>query len=275
MFLDEQIYKKLNRLYFHGQETKTRDLSLKIFSCYYLTTDPYYAFQYSGKEGFIKVHRLKKCLNICNLKSKLDRRKIEDFCRKNNLKDVEPFLNVLSEEDWFNCFKEKKYRELFIDSLQALGYDGFFNIECQDPVCGKLKRSENVPGFSSIGIFDESNLIDVEILHGLDEFLKLESFRKNKKEEINYFKNNLFNICKENNGKLDVAEVNRVIKSISTLPCRILTQEELLEILNTYDFEKEQYQIQESRKNHLEAWWMRKVLDTEVQVTLPGTFPGP
>ena len=55
MILTEQMYKNLYRPYYHGQRYKDRDKTKALFSCYYLSTDPYYAYQYSGSDGYIKV----------------------------------------------------------------------------------------------------------------------------------------------------------------------------------------------------------------------------
>lgn len=42
MLITEQLYRKINKLYYHGQSYKDRDESLVEFNnCYYLTSDPY------------------------------------------------------------------------------------------------------------------------------------------------------------------------------------------------------------------------------------------
>lgn len=113
MILTEQNYKKLNKLYYHGQISETRDPSFTLFNCYYLTTSPYYSYKFATANGLIKIHRLKKCLNICNLKSKKDRQIVEDYCRKIKIKEPLEFINNLSENDWLGYFKNGFYRDSF------------------------------------------------------------------------------------------------------------------------------------------------------------------
>ena len=185
MFLTEQHYKKLNKLYYHGQVFKDRDSSVTDYSCYYLTTDPFYAYQYSGPDGYIKIHRLKKSLNICNLKSKQDRLTVENYCRKNKLKNPLIQLDILSEEDWLTHFQNNKNREDFILILKELNYDGFFNVEIEDKIRGRILRSDESLGFPAIGIFDESNLITIQTIHGFENILKLPDIQKIHEKEKN------------------------------------------------------------------------------------------
>lgn len=82
MILTEQKYKKLNKNYYHGQECLNRDPTVSKFNCFYLSTDPYYSFQYAKQNGYIKVYHLKQELNICNLKSKKDTLMLEKYIRE-------------------------------------------------------------------------------------------------------------------------------------------------------------------------------------------------
>ena len=269
MILTEQMYKNLYRPYYHGQRYKDRDKTKVLFSCYFLSTDPYYAYQYAGRDGYIKVHYLKKGLDICNLKSKTDKRKVEAFCREVGATDVLVLLDKLSKEDWLDCFQSTEVRDSFADALQVLGYDGFFNNEASDEINGVLPKSKGRLGFPSIGIFDESVLLSGKVLKGYDEFLSLERMQKALENEKDYFKRILYDIYNEY-GELNQSEVNKVLKGLKKATC-LIQQKDILEILNNFDPKDAEHFLSENTrifKEHVKDWWGRKPADTEL-VELP------
>ena len=246
MFLTEQHYKKLNKLYYHGQVFKDRDSSVTDYSCYYLTTDPFYAYQYSGPDGYIKIHRLKKSLNICNLKSKQDRLTVENYCRKNKLKNPLIQLDILSEEDWLTHFQNNKNREDFILILKELNYDGFFNVEIEDKIRGRILRSDESLGFPAIGIFDESNLITIQTIHGFENILKLPDIQKIHEKEKRHFQKELYFIYKKFN-KLPQVEVNSLIKDFEKNCHSIIQSGEILGLLNNFNPVEEQEKYENAK----------------------------
>lgn len=240
MLLQEQLYKRLNRLYYHGQTFKNRDRSLSMFNCYYLSTDPYYAYTFSGRNGVIKVQRLKQSLNLCNIRSKKDQRKVEDLCRQQKLFDPSKLVKALAEQDWIGALGSIQARELFLDILKALGYDGFFNIEDIDNIRGSItrltKNDEDSKGFPSIGVFDESCLTTVQTIQGYENFLELPGMLGIKEKEINYLKTELYKIYDEY-GELKESKVLQVLKYLEELP-PVISQEEVLNILNNFNPEE-------------------------------------
>lgn len=247
MFLTEQQYKKLNKIYYHGQISKDRDSSLSSYNCYYLTTDPFYAYQYSGPDGYIKIHCLKKNLNICNLKSKQDRLTVENYCRKNKLKNPLIQLDILSEEDWLTHFQNNKNREDFILILKELDYDGFFNVEIEDKIRGRILRSDESLGFPAIGIFDESNLTTIQIIHSFENILKLPGIQKIHEKEKRHFQKELYFIYKKFN-RLPPVEVNKLIKDFEKDCHSIIQHDEILDLLNNFNPVEEQKKYENSRQ---------------------------
>lgn len=266
MILTEQMYKNLYRPYYHGQKYKDRDKTKTLFSCYYLSTDPYYAYQYSGRDGYIKVHYLKKGLNICNLKSKTDKKKVEAFCRSVGFTDVLKPLDTLSKEDWLECFQSVGARDSFVDVLQSLGYDGFFNNESSDEINGVLPKSKGRLGFPAIGIFDESMLLTEKVLKGYDEFLNLKRVQKALENEKDYFKRILYNIYNDY-GELNSSKVDEVLKGLEKATC-LLQQNDILEVLNNFDPKDAEHFLSENTrvfKEHVKDWWRREPTDADLK----------
>ena len=266
MILTEQMYKNLYRPYYHGQLYKDRDKTKALFKCYFLSTDPYYAYQYAGREGFIKVHYLKKGLNICNLKSKTDKRKVETFCRKLGITNILPLLNDLSKEDWLDCFSSTELRDSFVDILQSIGYDGFFNNEASDEINGVLPKSKGRLGFPSIGIFDESVLITEKTLKGFDDFLSLKRMQEALENEKEYFKRILYNIYNDYR-ELNPLKVNEVLKGLEKATC-LIQQKDVLEVLNNFDPKEAGLFLSEKTrvfKEHVKDWWRRKPTEKELK----------
>lgn len=257
MILTEQKYKRLNRDYYHGQEYLNRDPTLSKFNCFYLSTDPYYSYQYAKPNGYIKVYHIVKALDICNLKSKNDSLRIENYIRKYKPKNTEIIIKALANQDWFKIFKNN-YRETFLNFIKRIGYDGYFNIECEDPNNGRLAREDSTKGFPSIGIFDVQNLKCIKTLHTLEDFKKIDRLKDIRNKEILFFKKQLYLIWKDF-GELKETEVKNVLRNFESEDIvRLVTSEDILNMLNNFDPEdvkktlKENYKI---RKLKLKAWW--------------------
>lgn len=273
MILTEQMYKNLYRPYYHGQRYKDRDKTKALFSCYYLSTDPYYAYQYAGHDGHIKVHYLKKGLDICNLKSKTDKRRVEAFCRKVGITDVLALLDKLSKEDWLDCFQSAEVRDSFVDALQSLGYDGFFNNEASDEINGVLPKSKGRLGFPSIGIFDESSILTEKTLKGYNEFLDLKRMQKALENEKEYFKRILYDIYNDY-GELNPSKVNEALRMLEKATC-LIQQKDALEVLNNFDPKDAELFLSENTrifKEHVKDWWERNPTDTELSKLPKGKF---
>lgn len=273
MILTEQMYKNLYRPYYHGQRYKDLDKTKALFSCYYLSTDPYYAYQYARHDGYIKVHYLKKGLDICNLKSKTDKRRVEAFCRKVGITDVLALLDNLSKEDWLDCFQSAEVRDSFVDALQSLGYDGFFNNEAPDEINGVLPKSKGRLGFPSIGIFDESSILTEKTLKGYDEFLDLKRMQRALENEKEYFKRILYDIYNDY-GELNPSKVNEALRMLEKATC-LIQQKDALEVLNNFDPKDAELFLSENTrifKEHVKDWWERKPTDTELSKLPKGKF---
>lgn len=178
MLITEQLYNKFDKIYYHGQTYKETDKTIKEFSCYYLTTNPYYAFRYATQKGYIIAYRFKKGTNLCNLKSKKDRKIVRNYFRELHIDVSVDTLNTLSEEDWLTFFKSTKNREIFLETLKELNYDGFFNFRIEDKLNGQFRRTNSTLGFPSIGVFDETSLEKLHVYRGIDEFLKISEIKK-------------------------------------------------------------------------------------------------
>ena len=267
MILTEQQYKNLNRLYYHGQLSERNDESLKLFDCYYLSTDPYYAYSFARKNGVIKVHKLKKGLNICNLRSKQDKRKIKEYCEKHNVQEPLKFVETLTLNDWLGFFNNALYRDAFLITLQSLGYDGFFNIEDEDSLRGTSRRSENSIGFPSIGIFDKQQLILERTITGYSNFLKIPRIQDVYDLEIQDIKKRLYAVYRDY-GKLDEDEVRKTLRDFEKNVVPVVQIEDVLYILNNFDPVEAKAVLKEARKLarvRLQDWNIRNPTNDQIE----------
>lgn len=269
MFITEQLYRKINKLYYHGQSYKDRDNSLVEFNnCYYLTPDPYYAFNYSGINGYIKILKLKQNLNLCNFNSKQDQKILETYIRKHNtILSVED-INDLKYNDWIDVFDNIENREIFLDLLKALGYDGFFNYENTNNL-SRFYLKDKQPGFPAIGIFDTNNLIEIKTLYKINEFLEIDRIKNIFKKEKEFLKNQLFNLYQKE-GPLSSENVNKLLKRNSIkYYIDLLTEGDIIKILNTFNPDEIKESLNKKKRNmriHLKDWWMREPSEKELKI---------
>lgn len=256
MILTEQQYKKLNKLYYHGQEFKDRDKTLALFKCYYLATDPYYAYQYATRKGYMQIVKLKKGLDLCNLKSKQDRIRIENYCRKHGILKPLQLIAQLMQNDWLAAFENIEYLNMFIETLQKVGYDGYFNFESKDSLQVRVsKRSKEICSFPSIGVLDENCIQIVKSLHGIDEFLTLPEIRHARDKEIQYVKMTLHDAY-ETYGILNTEQAIETLRLLRQ-EITILNSDEILNIVENFDPKETTRLLQEKRllaREHLRAW---------------------
>lgn len=206
MILTEQLYKNLNRPYYHGSSTGRIESIYKRFNCFYITTKLIYAANYALSEdqniGKVYEFGLKENLNIFNAKSKQDIFKLKLFIRKNRPDwKNDWYWKGLESEDWSYIFSntEKISREDFIQCIQEIGYDGYFNFEWtenyknQNDVQFSLEKElENSPG---LGIFDISKLKQLAI-YGYEDLFQFESFRNLHSQEIENLKSHINTLYK-------------------------------------------------------------------------------
>jgi len=162
MILNEQKYSNKNRLYYHGSDTKTFDK--KRFDLIFLTTDLFYALEYTTTFDVFVV-TLRAPLNIFNARSKMDLHRLSG---KITLNDGQ--IDILRNRDWFNT----NIRKEIFETIKNLGYDGVFNFESYD-----FKPNDH----PSIGIFDRNNVI-IRALYGIDDLRKIKKFDIYCKEQI-------------------------------------------------------------------------------------------
>ncbi len=148
MILDEQVYCKSNKIYWHGSLYSKYNKDLAKFKYYFITPD----FEYAARYALDRVNVALKYMYACTLKRPLNifnPRSITDelkFRKRYNPTNEE--FEILKNEPWLEVYGSIKDRERIVDSIQLLGYDGFFNYEY------------NKEG-ASIGLFDPE---DVKIL---------------------------------------------------------------------------------------------------------------
>ena len=117
--------------------------------------------------------------------------------------------------------------------VQALVYNGIFKIEDEDSIHGRLSRTDKKLGFPSIGVFDESCLETVQVVHGFEHFLELSYMKDIFRGEVKYFKRELYKIYQEYQ-TLNPRLVQKLLKELEdTYP--LLQQKDVLDILNTFD----------------------------------------
>lgn len=259
MILTEQTIKRLGRKYWGGSKFKYWDKNNSPFNCLYISNNIFYALTFLKNEfgdfresGYIIEYWLKEKLNIFNARSKKDYQKLEDYCRKND----NPFLNILpklKDLDWLDVFKTIEKRNEFIDILKNLQYDGFFNIENnQGNILRKLPNlnTEELYGFSGIGIFKEDSLLKYEIYSGWDSIkniTELQPFLKSAKIEcikdaLKFYEKlpQQFKIIVNRKGPNSLKQkLSQKIIEESYLPYYLMLDKEIKLFINTLDFEKE------------------------------------
>lgn len=195
MIITEQLYKNLYRPYYHG----SRSGELKQGRILYLTNTFSYAAMYACEEecliGKVFEFRLKDSLNIFNAKSQKDIQQFRLYVKKNNLQlSKDWYWKGMQSEDWSFLFRDTNLKNVCIDVVRKLNYDGFFNFEWTKNVRNSRNKDKEFKGqfletSPAIGIFDIDKLKKVNEFSYKDYFNFedfVEVYNKEKQELINY-----------------------------------------------------------------------------------------
>lgn len=207
---------------------------------YYVTTKPTYAAAYAKDDAevyhYLTQYNLKEKISIFNMRYKKDVEKLKDFLRTHNLLSMMSFLKYLKEEDWLNVLKPSE-RNIFIEILKNLNYDGFFNIERTD---GYIQREDmgfepkkdktDLYGFSGIGLFNQNSLIFNKQYYGWDQIKNVESIQEERNTQYNYLKTYLVNTF---NPEKEIDVENLYFRFF------LLRKNEIDKIVDSFDYEKE------------------------------------
>lgn len=214
MILTEQLYKNLNRRYFHGSKTGELEKIGNTYDFLFLTTDfvysAFYACQVDALEGRVFEFRLKESLNIFNSKSQQDVLKIRTYIRKNKPEmDKNWYWEGLQGEDWTFLFEDTNYRRKTIEAIFNCGFDGFFDYEWSEDFKKSKSRNTEKGEFleksPSVAIFNVEKIKKVAEYKYEDYFQFksfIEAFRKEKSLLIGYavtikeFENDILELVK-------------------------------------------------------------------------------
>lgn len=191
MILTEQLYKNLNRRYFHGSKTGKLEKTGNTYDYLFLTTDfvysAFYACDADALEGRVFEFRLNKGLNIFNSRSQQDVMKIRAYIRKNKPKmDNDWFWEGLQDEDWTFLFEDTQYRRNTIEAIFNCGFDGFFDYEWSSGFKKSKSRNTDKGEFleksPSVAIFNVEKIKKVAE-YKYEDYFQFESFRKAFRQE--------------------------------------------------------------------------------------------
>lgn len=176
MELKEQLYKNLNRKYYHGSYCG----KLKENFLIYLTNSFVYAVMFAcqvdNQEGKVFELRPKDGLDIFNAKSRKDIMQLKLYAKKNNLQlDKDWYWKGLDSEDWTFLFRNTNLKNTCIDAFKDLGYDGFFNYEWTANKRENLKKEREFKGqfvetSPAICVFNSSSLKEISVYQYKDYF---------------------------------------------------------------------------------------------------------
>lgn len=234
MILSEYLTNK-NRKVFKGyaQQNITKK------DCFYVTYNIKYAYQYSGENGYIDQFNLKKGINLFNPRFKKDWEKYKKYCIKNKLFKFLVPLETLANEDWLEIWNWEE-REEFIQILKKLNYEGFVNYEGEYgsiKVYGKEWNeyyNQYKYTFTGVGIFKLNFLKKEKTFKGYEEFLTIDVFKRAYEFEKNQLIKEIYKLCKNNNYK----DISNIIDKINYDKYLILNQKEILNVLNTFNYQK-------------------------------------
>lgn len=262
MILTEQKINRIGRIYWRGSEYPDWNSNIPGHPLY-VTTKPVYAISYSedkqGNYKYLFQFYLKEKINIFNMRYRKDEIKLEDFCRVYKVSYLMNIFKYLKDEDWLTVLSIQE-RNIFIKLLKQLGYDGFFNIEC---VGGSIKRNSmtfepikdemDLYGFSGLGIFDKKSLILNKTYFGWNQMKEISGVLVERKTQFNYIKKFLVNTW----------EPNKIINK-EELKSRffLLTKEEINNIVDNFDYEKEKEALKEEFLNS-RAYNLKRLRDLE------------
>lgn len=179
MLLKEQKHKNLNRRYYHGR-IKNFEEDKKVFHEFYLTTKKEYSFPYACRGGIIEEYRLKETSDIFNMNCYSDEKAFRDKCNK-MCPDLLKYIPHLKNYDWISA-NGKFLRQMFIQIIRELGYDGYFNKEIDEMVLESYHKE---------GIYKFSNLTHspAVALFNKDKLIKLNQYNIEDMVDLEYEKN--------------------------------------------------------------------------------------
>lgn len=153
MILDEQAYHKSNKIYWHGSLYPKYNKDLAKFKYFFITPD----FEYAARYALDRVNIELKYMYACKLKRPLNifnpRSNIDEFKFRKRYDPTNEEFEILKNEPWLAVYGSIRDRERIVDSIQLLGYDGFFNYEY------------NKEG-TSIGLFNPEGIEIIKIYKG-------------------------------------------------------------------------------------------------------------
>jgi len=168
MTLNEQWLKKHKRIYYHGFEKNYDDTLRNFKNEFYLTTKIDYAISYAQRGGKITSYVLNENVNIFNMRDKYDEGNFRKYCQKNMPQNLK-YIDFLKDNDWASPkiggdFK----RQVFIDAIRNLGYDGYFNFEIDEDGLeyihrlGLYKHIDRDLRSPSIALFNTDFITEIE-----------------------------------------------------------------------------------------------------------------
>lgn len=270
MILTEQVIKRLSRTYWKGSQYENWDREKSPYKIFYVTTNPVYAATYSKEKDesaecckYVTSFCLKNGLDIFNARHKKDIIRIENFCRTH--KDFQQFLKyfyLLSDNNWLQVFGEEN-KNIFTDVLKNTEYDGFFNIEYYRGNISRVKiypykseKSDAICGFSGIGIFDNSKLIQNEQFYGWEQIKNIPAIKEEIGWQIQALKNTIYKNQLYKNPK--IVDFKKLQQSFD-----FLTIEDIENTFKNFNYLKEkQIRIKTVKRNEyyvrakLYDWWM-------------------
>lgn len=182
MKLNEHIYNKLTKEYYHGY--RALNPTLKTCEEFYITSSFIYAASYAGRKGYVDVYFLDRALDIFSLHNDNDFNKLQ--------KKVSFDLKDLKERDWYSYFKGdiRKRRDL-LDIVQQLGYDGYFNYEIdkelmQHSVAASLEMNASLYKSPSIGVFDRESLKKASTINDVTDDYRVKKYADKELDYIEY-----------------------------------------------------------------------------------------
>lgn len=205
MLLNEQKHKNLYRSYFKGYR-KDYDKNKSYFKdINFYTTSPLYALFYAEKNGIVSEYKLKNEVDIFNARSKNDFYKLHKYINDNHISISYDLINRLKNEDWVYVLNGDENRQIILNILILLGYDGFFNFEFTKNA-KKFFRENYWPIYSlpttdsnpAVGAFKNIfiHINDYYDINNLLEYNEIVEFKDEEKSRIEYefeYNKNKFN----------------------------------------------------------------------------------
>lgn len=233
MIFYEQVLRK-QKLYYHGSRNEALDKNYSHFDWFFISSDITTAILYCKKTEddikYIHTFKLKKYLNVFNALSKIDYERLRKaFLRKGKLDFVNKEMYKLKKQDWLQLkLKSNVTRQDIVNTVEDLGYDGFFNFEW-----GTSNPHPNVQhDKASIGLF--GNIEDKLEFCGVQPLsqLKTPKFDKICLSDIEQAEYALEDLNAISSSKEDFLQRATIFFSKNDRYYSTLTQKDFLEIAN-------------------------------------------